>query len=319
MNPFVKAPQTAHWFTKYQSDDNNRLVWAKGEKAKVPGKGSLRCPLLEFDTVFSVWMHEAQLPIDLAATRFLSADNLKIQIQVQLTAKVKDSDAALIAVATRFENSMLLVQAEVTSILRGLCKSLTASSILSAETEFATALLTQLQTSTSKLPFEVLKAVLQMNVPLLETAPERNLESSISFEEIKTKEERETALAGLRNVRTLAELVAEMERKKIRIEAECAERSTSAHTDAEIKTANLANFEAYAKLTEQFQTGVLIQGHPAIFEKIEIAKTTVEIAKATHDVAQMKAAYQVAFDALSGAIKNAAPITGVFGNITPNK
>jgi hypothetical protein len=240
---------------------------------------------------------------------------LEVQIQVQLTAKVKDSESALIAVATRFDDSLLIVQAEVVPILREFCKSRTANSILEAETELAAELFRRIQASQTNLPFQVLKASLHVSVPILETAAERKFATSISFEESQAKEDRETVLAALRNARDLAAEVAKIERERKTVEAECATRTARARTEVEIKTATLANFEAYAKLTQQFQTGILIQEHPEIFEKIEIAK-------ATNDVTQLKAALQEAIrilNAISTVSKNAAPITGVFGNIPPHQ
>ena len=119
-NPFVDepVPEKAHWFTKYPSDDNHRVVWMKGKKAEVSAKGLFPCPIWKFNRVARVWLHERALPIDLSAANFFSSDKIAIVVQVDLVAQVKETDRALIAVATSFDESFELLRTDVTSIVR---------------------------------------------------------------------------------------------------------------------------------------------------------------------------------------------------------
>ena len=313
INPFVKEPQKAHWLTKYPSDDNYRAVWVKGKKAKVPGIGSFRCPIREFDTVVFVWMHEGQLPIDLSSTRFLSEDNLQIQVQIELTSKVKDSELALITVATRFEDCLPVVQAEIASIVQVFCKSRPAAAIVSSETELAVEISERVQSSVVKLPIQISKAVAQLSIPLIEKSSEEKIATAIDYEQAEAKEKYEASLSQIRDSRTLEELKNHLAREKKRLKADCDNQLAKAETQVKSEMVRLEYLGKMSKLTEEFKTAIFHIA-PDIYRDIELAKIS------SLDDQRVKARTEVIelLKSLAEVSKNKVPIIIVLGAIISN-
>ena len=306
MNPFVEEPQKAGIFSKYPTDDNYHVVWVKGKKAKVPGRGSFRCPTWEFDKVAFVCMHERTLPINLSTHQFFSSDKLAVQVQVDLIAQIQTTEWALIAAATCFDESFEILQTDVISIVREFCRARTTSAILESEKELAAEIVKRTETTASSKTFLIKDASTHFRIPFLEKAAEHDADSTIAFEQNVTKEKRETSLTKLRNTRTLTELVGEMEREKRKVESECAARTAKAHTEIEIEAARLANLQAYAKLTDESKTAVL-HLHPEIYRELKLAEITndpIQRGKALQEIMGL-------LKPLAEITKSAAPITGV--------
>ncbi len=312
-NPFVEEPQRAHWFTKYPSDTNYRVVWLKGKKAKVPGLGSFRCPIYEFNAVAFVWMHDRTLPVDLSNHHFTTADKLPVRIQITLTAKVKNSDLALIAMATCFDDSLAVLQTDVAGIVGEFCRSRQSVSILGTEKALAAEIETQLKSAPSSSTFEVRSVLPQFRLPLLETAAEHEATSAISFEQETKKEEREAALSKLRASRTLAELTVRIEHEWKNIEAACKAEAKRADTAIEKETARLGYLQNVTALTEASKTAIF-HIDPQIYRDLNLAEITNRRQHEDEAVAKIVALMK----SLAEVTKNAAPVTTVVGANMPN-
>ena len=153
MNPFVEEEQKAGWLRKYTSDANRHVVWVKGKEAQVPEKGSFPCPIWKFNKVVFVSLHERALPIDLSAAKFFSSDKIEIKVQVDLVAQVKETDRALIAVATSFDESFELLRTDVTSIVRKFCNTRQADAIHGAEKDLAEEIVNEMSSASFRVRF----------------------------------------------------------------------------------------------------------------------------------------------------------------------
>ena len=307
-NPFVDepVPEKAHWLTKYPSDDNHRVVWMKGKKAEVSAKGLFPCPIWKFNRVARVWLHERALPVDLSAAKFFSSDKITIEVQVDLVAQVKETDRALIAVATSFDESFELLRTDVTSIVRKFCYTRQADAIHGAEKGLVQEILNEMSSATSSSLFNIKSASVCFSIPFLEKAAVNKAEGDIKFEENKTTKIRQTDLDQLENVRLSSNLVAALAREAKETEAECAKRTANAKTDREIKAADLQNFKDYSEITEKLKTAILHMKPPLteVYEKLETARITNDaetLKKANQEVMSM-------FSAVAGSVKNASAI-----------
>ena len=314
-NPFVDepAPEKAHWFTKYPSDDNHRVVWMKGKKAEVSAKGLFPCPIWKFNRVARVWLHERALPVDLSAAKFFSSDKITIEVQVDLVAQVKETDRALIAVATSFNESFELLRTDVTSIVRKFCNTRQAEAIHGAEKDLAEEIVNEMSSVSSGSLFTIKNASISFCNDLLEEAAERKITGDIKFEENKTTKIRQTDLDQLENVRNSMNLDAGLALEAKRIKAECAKRRANATTDREIKAADLENFKEYSKVTEKLKTALLHMQPPLpeIYKELELARIGLETARATNDWDLMQKAFEKVLnisEKFSGIHKNASAI-----------
>lgn len=303
MNPFVEEPQKAHFLAKYPSDENYRVVWVKGKNAEVSEKGSFHCPIWKFNRVARVWLHKRSLPVDVSAAKFFSSDKIAIEVQVDLVAQVKETERALIAVATSFDESFELLRTDVTSIVRKFCNTRQAEAIHGAEKDLAEEIVKEMSSASSDSLFTIKSASVCFRIPFLEEAAERKATGAIKFEESKTTERRATDLDQLKNVHLSANLVAELERDARRVEAECAKRTANAKTDREIKAADLDNIKAYSALTEKFKTAIF-HINPELYEKIRLAEISNDMEKWKQAVQEVTSQMGV----LAGIHKNAAAI-----------
>ena len=313
MNPFVDEPEKAHFYTKYPSDDNYRVVWVKGKKAEVSEKGLFPCPIWKFNKVARVWLHERALPVDLSAAKFFSSDKIAIEVQVDLVAQVKETDRALIAVATSFNESFELLRTDVTSIVRKFCSTRQADAIHGAEKHLAEEIVNEMSSASSDSLFTIRSASVSFCNPLLEQAAERKVTSDIKFEESKTTEKRATELDQLRDTHLSSNLVAALAREANKIVADCANRTANAKTDREIKAADLQNLKDYSAVTEKLKTAILHMKPPLpeIYKELELARIALESARITNDSEMIRKALQEAMSVVekfSGIQKNAAAI-----------
>jgi hypothetical protein len=292
MNPFVEEEQKAGWLRKYTSDANRHAVWVNGKEAQVAEKGSFHCPIWKFNKVVFVWLHDRALPVDLSAARFFSSDKIAIEVQVDLVAQVKETNRALIAVATSFNESFELLRTDVTSIIRKFCYTRQADAIHGAEKDLAEEIVNEMSSASSDSLFTIKSASVCFRIDFLEDAAKRKIAGDIGFEESKTTEKRTTELDQLK-----------MERDLKKVEAECAQRTVKAKTEREIMAADLDNLKARIELTEKYKTAIF-HLNPGLYEKIRLAEISNDMEKWKQVVQEVMGM----FGAVAGNVKNASAI-----------
>lgn len=270
MNPFIQDRQKARTLAKYESDANRRVVWVKGGRAKVAPMDNYRCPIFEFDTVVFVWMHDAELAFDFSSTRFLSDDGVEVCANVSMTAAVRDSEAAIVTVVTRYDESLTALQNDLAAHIRDFCRNRSSAEIIKAETLLSNAI-KETHAGTATGPFLIKKVRVGLSVPLLEQAVAIDTQVTFAHEREKRAEEQEAALARIRAVRSAEELNRLLKEEKQRLDAEQERELARAQTAQQKELARLSYLNQITELTDRSRTAIL-HIDKDVFRDLELAK-----------------------------------------------
>ena len=230
-----------------------------------------------------------------------------------LNAKVKNSDLALTAVVTCFEETLAVLQTDVAGVVGEFCRARHSASILGTEKALAADIESQLKLAPSDSTFEVRSVLPQFRLPLLETAAEHNATNTISFEQEKQKQEREAALARIRASRTLEELTARIEQERLNITAECEAETARATTANQKESARLDYLAKVTALTENCKTAIF-HFDPQIYRDLKLAEITNQRQHEEEAIAKIVGLLK----SLADVTRNAAPATSVVVSNMPN-
>jgi hypothetical protein len=281
-NPFAEF-HTVSWknvLSAYPSDANNQVVWVKGKIAQVSELGSHVCPMHAFDTVAFICMSPVVLSISTESQQFYSVESFPLQITVDLSAKPLGDDFSLIAIATRFDESLILLTRHICTFLHNESKVLKGLGISDHETQLETELVKSIkaQCNALRLPFELLTAHLKITCcAVMGNAEKESIEViqhglALHQEERRAEIERKRRESNLEQVND--DLKAAAAQFKNKMEVAIAE----AETEAERDRMRLDFLKSMESLCGEAKIAAFRQ-HPELAEQI----ANIQIVKISND------------------------------------
>jgi regulator of protease activity HflC (stomatin/prohibitin superfamily) len=299
-NPFVQihAVNLTNCFRPFRPDGNHRIVWVKGTMAKLQETGEFLCPIPKYNTVAVVLMAPVTLPINFKGELFIEKDNLPLDIQLTVTARVRDEAKSLQLVATHFDHSVDNLTSQLSSLLRKECKKLSGQDINLHETRLSERIVQAINDSASEfhIPLYIIAATpLKLRCDSFEGASSTNQDEENTAELERKRLERQADLDCQKNGYALINLREKIEREYLALQQSLQIDLARGRNDSELFALKRPRLDAMANMC--IEAKLILAGDDPnmteLFAKIEITRLGVEKAKVEKDYAALEKAIKL--------------------------